>query len=152
MCRHWRSWVWVCWVGWKRWWRNSSAGGKLQRLTFSCSETSPFRSGFAPRTWSTSIIRKHWKVWTWTLKYTPVRPVWGSLLACNKCKYSWCCVLSFAVRLGLYLMLIYTGYVYLRPLEGTLSYYSSLSLLTLSWGGCSVSQGHCSKRYSLEIF
>ncbi len=47
-------------------------------------------------------------------------------------------------------MLVKTGYIYLCPLEGSLSIHGYLSLLTLSCGGCSVSEGHCSKKYSLE--
>lgn len=62
MCRPWRSWVWVYWVVWKRWWRNNGAGGKLQRLTSSCSETLHFRSGFVPRTWSTSTTCKNLRI------------------------------------------------------------------------------------------
>lgn len=58
MYRRWRNWVWACWAVLKRWWRNSGAGGRLQRLTSSCCETSPSKSGSVLRTWSTSTIRK----------------------------------------------------------------------------------------------
>lgn len=128
MYRHWKNWVWAYWVVWKRWQRNSSTGRKLRRPTSNCSETLPCRSGFTLRTWSTSTIRKQWKVLTRTL--TPIRQFKHNyLLPCYKCKC---------------FMLAHTGYTYLCPPEGTLSSYGLQSLLTLSCGSCSVSEGQCS--------
>lgn len=58
MCSLWKSWVWVCWLVWRRCWRNSGAGGTSLKPTSVCSETSPFRSGCAPRASSTTTTRK----------------------------------------------------------------------------------------------
>lgn len=135
MYRRWRNWVWACWAVLKRWWRNSGAGGRLQRLTSSCCETSPFRSGSVLRTWSTSTIRKS----------THCR------LLCHQCLLLSCCPFFFLLlffnvfnysRHSKLLPLV--GLVCFCPLEGTLCWYGWLTLLTMSLRGCSVSQGHCS--------
>lgn len=64
MSSRWRNWVWAYWVDWKRWWRSTGAGGKSLKPTSSCSAILPSRSGFVPRTWNITTIRKQWKVFT----------------------------------------------------------------------------------------
>lgn len=145
MYRHWRNWVWVYWVVWKRWWRNSSAGGKLQRRTSSCSEILPSRSGFAPRIWSIITIRKLWKGLTWTfisMWYVFVNRllVWVSYILIV------CSIVKFVVGGHSQVLYVLTSSVS----KSQLSIHGLLSLLTLNCEGCSVSEGHCSKKYSLE--